>query len=342
MAAAATPGPPAGSSRDQSQRALSFLVNADSTGVIIATVLLVVVIGILHPRFFSIDQLRDTVDQSVYVAILAAGTAFLIAMRELDLSIGSQFGLTLVSAALLISHGMNPWLAALIGIAMGVALGLFNALLVEVVSIPAIIATLGTLSMFSGLADALTNGQQVTGLPFNNSFFTVVGGNQLGVPFGVWVLIAVVVILTVLLRFTTFGYRVRSIGSNPDAASFSGISRPRVRIQALVLMGALCGVAGIVGLGFFASGDPTIGGGYELQAIAAAIIGGTPLRGGSATVIGAAFGAILLGAVSSGLVFLNVPLNWSSFATGAVIILAVSIDSVVRRSRNRRKAVNVL
>jgi ribose transport system permease protein len=103
-------------------------------------------------------------------------------------------------------------------------------------------------------------------------------------------------------------------------------------------MGVLCGVAGVLGLAFYDSGDPSIGTGLELQAIAAAIIGGTPLAGGSATVLGAAVGAVLLSVVNSALVFFNVPLNWSAFATGAVILLAVSLDSVLRRGRRRRQA----
>jgi len=213
-----------------------------------------------------------------------------------------------------------------------------NAILVQGIAIPAIVATLATLNMFRGLAIALSSGQQVQGLPQQSAFFTRLGGSTAGLPTSVWILIITAILLTLVLRFTPFGYRVRSIGSNPEAATFSGISIPRVRVQALVLMGVLCGVAGILGLAFFESGDPNIGTGFELQAIAAAIIGGTPLRGGSATVIGAVFGAILLSVVSSGLVFFNVPLNWSQFATGAVILIAVSLDSLVRRRRRGRSA----
>jgi ribose transport system permease protein len=217
-------------------------------------------------------------------------------------------------------------------------MGLFNAVLVQAVAIPAIVATLATLNMFRGLAIALSHGQQVTIVPLASSFFTKLGGTTLGLPTGVWVMIIVALILTAVLRLTPFGYRVRSIGSNPEAAAFSGISIPRVRVQALMLMGALAGLAGVLGLAFFESGDPNIGTGFELQAIAAAIIGGTPLRGGSATGIGAVFGAILLNVVSSGLVFFNVPDNWSQFATGAVILLAVSLDSLVRRRRRGAEA----
>jgi ribose transport system permease protein len=315
------------------QSVTTRLVEIESVPVLLATIALVLVIGILHPVYFHWSQLKDVLQQSVYVGILAMGMAFLLSMRELDLSVGSIFGLALISSALLMSHGMNPWIAALIGVGLGGAMGLINAILVQVIAIPAIVATLATLSMYRGLALALANGQQVTNLPINNSFFTKLGGNTAGLPTSVWILIALALILTGVLRFTPFGYRVRSIGSNPEAATFSGISIPRVRVQALVLMGLLAGLAGMLGLAFFESGDPNIGTGFELQAIAAAVIGGTSLRGGSATVIGAVFGAILLSAVNAGLPFLNVPQNWSAFTTGAVILGAVSLDSLVRRRR---------
>jgi ribose transport system permease protein len=309
----------------------------ESISVLLATLALGAVIGILHPEFLSASQIRDVLQQSVYVAIMAAGMSFLIAMREIDLSAGSMFGLTLIIAALLMQGGMDPYLASTIAIVLSACMGLINAVLVQVIAIPAIVATLATLSMFRGLAFALSNGQQVTRLPVGNSLFTFFGGKQLGLPVSVWVLLIVAIVLSVVLRLTPFGHRVRAIGSNPEAATFSGISIPRVRIQALILMGVLSGIAGILGLAFFASGEPNIGAGFELQAIAAAVIGGTSLAGGSATVVGAMIGAVLLTEVSSGLVYFNVPQNWSAFATGAVILAAVALDSIVRR-RGRRGA----
>jgi ribose transport system permease protein len=316
---------------------LSRFLRIECLSVLVATIALGAFIGIIHPNFLSSTQIRDVLQQSVYVAILASGMAFLLAMREIDLSVGSIFGLTLIIAALFMQSGMNPWLAAVIGIACGGAMGLVNAILVQVIAIPAIVATLATLSMYRGLALALSDGQQVTGLPFGNSFFTFLGGKQLGIPVSVWGMIVVAIVMTVVLRFTPFGYRVRAIGSNPEAATFSGISIPRVRVQALVMMGVLAGIAGIFGLAFFASGEPNIGSGFEFEAIAAAVIGGTSLRGGNATVVGAMIGAILLTEVSAGLVYFNVPQNWSAFATGAVILAAVAIDSLVRL-RGRRSA----
>lgn len=314
------------------RRALDF----ESNSVVLATLLLVVIISIVHPNFLSASALLDLLQQASFVGIMAIGMAFLIAMREIDLSVGSMFGLSIILTALLMRAGVPPWVAAPLTIVFGAAMGLFNAAIVQVFKIPAIVATLATLSMYHGLALALTKGQAVPNMPIGSSFFSALGGRHFGVPAAVFVLVLIAVILTVVLRMTPFGYRVRGIGSNPDAATFSGISIPRVRVQALVLMGALCGAAGVLGLAFFQSGDPNFGLGLELQVIAAAVIGGTPLRGGRATVVGAVVGAILLAVVSSGLIYFKIPINWSAFATGAVILLAVSVDSILRRRREVR------
>ncbi len=327
-----TPPAPAGL-RDLGRRTLEV----ESNSVLIATVALILFIGVIHPDFLAWGQLKEIVQNASYVGIIAGGMAFLIAMREIDLSVGSMFGLTLIAASLFMQHGMNPWLAALLGVLLGCGLGLINAILVQFIAIPAIVATLATLSIYRGLAQALSGGEQVTGLPADNSFFTFLGGDLLGIPTSVWVLVIVAAALTAVLRFTPYGYRVRSIGSNPEAATFSGISIPRVRVQTLVLIGGLCGLSGMLGLAFFISGDPNIGSGFELTAIAAAVIGGTPLRGGSATVVGAVLGSILLSAVNSGLAYFDVPVNWSSFATGAVILAAVALDSLIRGRRRHRR-----
>jgi ribose transport system permease protein len=296
--AAGASKPPAGAGLGDAGRRV---LEVESNSVLVATVALVLFIGILHPDFLAWGQLKEVVQNAAYVGIIAAGMAFLLSMREIDLSVGSMFGLSLVAAALFMHHGTNPWLAALLGIVIGCAMGLLNAILVQFIAIPAIVATLATLSMYHGLSQALSHGAVVTGLPAQSRFFTFFGGDFAGLPVSVWVLILTAIVLTLVLRFTPYGYRVRAIGSNPEAATFSGISIPRVRVQTLVLIGALCGLSGMLGLAFFISGDPNIGSGFELQAIAAAVIGGTPLRGGSATIVGAVLGSILLSAVNSGL-----------------------------------------
>ena len=192
-------------------------------------------------------------------------------------------------------------------------MGLFNAILVQFIAIPAIVATLATLSMYRGLSQALSDGEQVTGLPADNSFFTFLGGDVARPPgerlgpdprrdrADRWCCAS-------RRTATACGRSART----PRRRRSRGISIPRVRVQTLVLIGALCGPArACSALAFFISGDPNIGTGFELQAIAAAVIGGTPLRGGSATVVGAVLGSILLSAVNSGLAYFDVPVNWS-------------------------------
>jgi ribose transport system permease protein len=241
-------------------------------------------------------------------------------------------------AALLIHSGMPSWSGAITGVVIGALLGLTNGLLIQIFRLPSIIATLATLSIYRGLVYALSNGNQVVSFPLTDPFATFVGGSLFGIPTNVWVMLVTVALFTVILHTTPFGYRVRSIGSNPDAAQFSGLPMRQVRLLAFVLMGTLGGLAGILALGYFGSSDPNLGVGYELLAIAAAVIGGTPLRGGKATIIGAALGSILLGVVNSGMAYFNVPINWTEFATGTVILLAVALDSSLRRSRAARRS----
>jgi ribose transport system permease protein len=329
-------GPATGGGPGRVRATVRLLAGQDYVGVLVATIVLVLVIGAFDRRFFQFGQLMNILSQSSYIGILACGMAFLLAMRELDLSVGSVYALTALTCALLAEQGLNPWLSGLLAIVVGGLLGLFNALIIQYFALPSIVATLATLSLYRGLTLALSSGTQVLGPAIDDPFSKVLGGFVARVPVTGIVLVVVCAVLTLVLRSTPFGYRVRSIGSNPEAAQFSGIPVARVRMQTMILSGALGGLAGVMTIGYFGSSDPNIGTGYELLAIAAAVIGGTSLRGGKASVVGAALGSILLGVVGSGLAYFNVPINWNQFATGAVILAAVSIDSVVRRRRSAR------
>lgn len=315
---------------------LTRIVRARAFSVVAATIVLALAIAVFNPRFLQVGQLLDILQSSTYIALLAGGAAYLLAMREIDLSSGSMFALTLIAVALLIQSGVDPWIAAVLGVVLGAVLGAVNAAAVNLLGIPTIVVTLATMSVFRGLGVGITGGTQVTGLPVDHAFFTVIGGKIAGIPVSIGVVAVVLVIMAVALHHTPFGYRILAVGSNPDAAEFSGISVRRVRTAGLVIMGALAGLAGVLGLAYFTSGDPNIGTGFELQAIAAAIIGGTALRGGSATILGAAVGVVLLNVVSAGLTYFGIPANWSAFATGSAILLAVGLDSLARRRRAAR------
>jgi ribose transport system permease protein len=314
--------------------AIRSVLGADWSSALLALIALFAIIGILHPEFLKPTQLINVIQQSAYIAIMAAGVCFLLTQGEVDLSVGGTYVLASVVAAILIQNGVAPWAAAGVAIGLSLAVGALNAVIVLVIRIPSLIATLAMGWVLHGLASAISEGKQIVGLPIEDSFFMIVGGGSfLGLPISVWTLIVVVGGLTVVLRRTPFGFRVREIGSNPEAAAFSGIPINRTKVLAFLLCGGLAGLSGMLGLAFFTSGDPTTGGGFELFAVAGAVIGGNPLSGGSATVFGAAVGAILLNAVSTGLVYFNIPAAWSQFATGAVILLAVSLDGLIRSRR---------
>lgn len=311
----------------------------DEFGIAAVLVALVVVVGIAHPEFLTGTNLLTTARNAVYIGLMACGMAFALAMREVDLSVGGTYALCVVFGAWLIQGGLNPWLAVVVMLAVAALLGTVNALITTHARLPSFIVTLATAMLFRGVALALARGKQITGLPSGDAFFTRVGGDLGGAPTAVWVLLAAVIVLTVVFTRTRFGAQVRAVGSNPDAAEFSGLPVKTIRVKALALCALMAGVAAVLTLAFFSSGDPTIGQGYELNAIAAAIIGGTPLMGGRGSIPGAAIGSLILSTVAAALVFFQVPINWTTFATGAVILVAVTLDAVLRRYRGRRRGV---
>jgi ribose transport system permease protein len=336
-----SPAPTAPAERspaEPTRRMLRRIVRHEEFGITAVLLALVLLIGVFHPNSLSRQALITTALAASTVALIAYGMVFLVAMTEIDLSVGSIFAFSALVSAELMAHGMSPWLALLTGPLTGVVLEAANGFVANTFRIPVIIVTLGTLTLYAGLATVITNSQAVTGLPLNSSFFKVLGGNVLGIPFSVWVVVVVGVLLTVVFRRTPFGARVRAIGSNATAARFSGIRVGRTRLQALMLVGVLCGLAAVLSLAYQEGADPTLGSGLELQVIAATIIGGTAISGGSGTVAGALIGALIIAVINGGLVYFSVGPNWSGVVTGMTIVVAVSADGVVRRRRAARLA----
>ena len=313
---------------------LRRLATADWTSALAALIVVLVVVGVFHPNFLAPGQLINVLQSAVYAALIAAGLVFLIPQNEIDLSVGGNYVLTGIVAALLMRAGYAPVLAIPLALSVSVGIGLLNALTSQIIGIPSLIGTLAMSWMLRGLALALSNGTQVTGVPLQDPIIRVLGGGKiLGLPVSVVLLIVVGIVLALVMHKTPFGYRIREIGSNPDAAAFSGIPIRATRTWGFVVAGLMAGLSGIVALAFFPVGDPQSGGGIELFAVAGAVIGGTPLAGGRATVFGAILGSVLLTAVAIGLVYFQIPATWAQFATGAVILGAVSVDGLVQRQR---------
>ncbi len=306
-------------------------------GVIAAIAVLLAVTGGLHPGFLSVASLANIAQAASFFGIMSLGTVFLLAMREIDLSVGSLYGLSIVAAGLLVQHGTSPWLAAAAGIAAATALGAVNGILASFFRLPVLIITLGTLTAYAGISAVLTNSQTIT-LTATGAFFTDLGGTYLRVPLMVYAFVVLAAVLSVFFHRTRFGFAVRSAGANPRAAVLAGYRIDRMRVMVTALSGALCGVSGMLTLAYFGAADPSQGNGYEIQVIAAAIIGGTSLVGGSGTVWGALLGALLISLIQAALIQFGVGANASYVVTGTVIVAAVGLDALIRRARARPRS----
>jgi len=291
------------------------------------------IVSLFHPEYASVSSLQNLATNASYFGTMAFGMVFLLSMREIDLSVGAIYGLSILIAAKIMEQGVNPWAAAALSLIAGIACGAVNGLISNMLRVQTIIVTLGTLSMYSALALILAHDTTVVDLPTRQSFFTSFGIGWAGMPTSVWMAIAVGVCCQVLYRYTKFGYRVRAIGSNPEAARLAGISIARTRLQALMLQGFICALIGTTTLAYIQAADPNTGQGYELSVIAAAIIGGTALSGGAGSIPGAMIGALIISTISTGLVQFGISADWGDFATGGVIVAAVALDTWLKRRR---------
>jgi ribose transport system permease protein len=310
----------------------------EEIGVIAALVVMMVVIGIARPRFLNPVNLLTILGNTTFQGMLSLGMVFLLAIREIDLSVGWMFNFAAVIAALMMVAGFNPWLAALAGICFGALLGLVNGVIAVGLRLPTIIVTLGTFSMFQGLSLVVNNGRAIVPADQSSSYFTLISTKIGIVPVVALVFVLLAIGLHLVLRCTRFGYRVQAVGSNPEAARLAGIPNALVRLQTLVLMGAISGLSGVLYVGFRGAIDPNEGSDFALVVIAAVIIGGTPLSGGYGTVIGAVIGMLIIQVISSGIIFFGIDATWSTFVTGAVIVLAVALDQLVKYQRSRHAA----
>jgi ribose transport system permease protein len=309
----------------------------EETGVIVALVALIIFIGAANPIFLQPKSLLQLLSNSAFIGMLAVGMVFVVVIRDIDLSIGWMFNFSAVIAGELMIAGIEPFIAALAGIAFGALLGLINGVLAVGLRIPVIIITLGTLSVYRGLS-LIVNGSKAVIPPDKDApYFQLWDTKILGIiPMVAVAFVILAIVLHVVLQHTRFGYRVQAMGSNPDAARLAGIPVDRTRIMVLVLMGAIAGLAGVIFLGFRGAVDTNTGDTFLLPVVAAVIIGGTPLSGGRGTILGAVLGAVIIQTIQSGILFLGIDAKWSIFVTGAAIIVAVAVDQLVRRQRTRK------
>ena len=282
-----------------------------------------VILAIASPVFATSANLLNVALATSVTALLAAGQTFVIILAEIDLSVGAILGFSAAITAMVLRHH-STITGIVVGLAVGAAAGLINGLLVTKTRMPSFIATLATLSILSGLALQLTQGNPVSVTDYN---FQNIGQARIaGIPTPVWIMIVVFVIFGILLARTRFGRYAYATGDNAEAAKLSGISVDRVKILAFVISGALAALAGFIVTARLSTAEPTAGTGLELEAIAAVIIGGTSLAGGRGDLLGTIVGALILGVIDNGMNLLNVNPFLQDVVKGVVILFAVLLD----------------
>ncbi|MEW6227265.1 MAG: ABC transporter permease [Bacillota bacterium] len=300
------------------------LRNMRQYGLIMGLLLLGVVLSILSPVFPTPANLLDIVLQSSVNGAIALGMTFVIATGGIDLSVGSIWALTGITIGLLVKSGI-PWpVAVLLGLGAGVVCGAFTGLLVTRGKVPPFIATLGTMSVYRGLALIISNGYTVYGFP--RGFQFIGSGKLLMIPMPVIILAAAFLLARFLFSRCAFGRYVVAIGGNKEAARLCGINVNRYVLQAYVVGALLAAVGAIIATSRLDAAEPIAGSGAELDAIAAVVMGGTSLSGGEGNIAGTLVGALVIGTVRNGLTLMNVPTFYQIATIGLIIIAAVLAD----------------
>ena len=301
--------------------------------IALVVIILMVILSFISPTFLTSENLITTILGIVMMGIVAVGMTIALVSGGFDLSVGSVMSMSGVVAGSLVLSGMNIWIASLIGLVASLLSGLITGFFIGKIKINPFIMTLGMQGVVQGIAYAVTQGAPLSISNVPNSFLFIGQGNIMGIPALIWILVIIVIIGDFLMRKAVVARKVYYIGSNENAAFFSGIRIARVKTWIYVLTALLAGLAGILTLSRFSVADPTAGTGMELQAIAACIIGGASLTGGEGSVLGALLGSVLVGIVNDALVLLNVSVYWQSLVTGLVLIAAVTLDVLTHRKR---------
>lgn len=304
-----------------------------------ALIVLVIFFSLASPNFLQFNNIVGILLATAVNGILALGVTFVIITGGIDLSIGTVMTFAAVMTGVFITNwGLPVWLGVLGGVLSGAVAGLVNGLLIAKLKIPSFIATLGMLNVAKGLALVIA---ELRPIYFNDdpSFNQIAMGSLLGmiipgfeIPNAVLILFGLAFVASLILGRTVLGRYTYALGSNEEAARLSGVNVDTWKIAVYTLTGAFSGLAGVVIASRINSAQPSLGQGYELDAIAAAVIGGTSLSGGKGTITGTIIGAFIISILTNGLRILSVPQEWQTVVTGGIVVLAVYLDLVRRRS----------
>jgi rhamnose transport system permease protein len=325
--------------RSSKARIARHLTVARELGVLVVLILLVCATFATNTRFLSEQSVRDVLLGAAILVILAVGQTLVIVTRNVDLSVGSLVGLIAFGTGkLLVEYPGAPLIVALLaGMAAGAAFGALNGALVALAKVPALVITLGTLYVYRSIDYLWASGQQINASDMPHGFLDFGRSpGMLGIPWLAWIALVVVALATFYMRSYRSGRELYAIGSDPDAARLSGTPSGRRVFGVFAVNGALAGLAGVLYAARYGTLDATVGTGLELQVVAAAVIGGVAIFGGSGTVYGAALGALLLTTINSALPVLQVDAFWQQAFVGALILAAVGLDRLLAVRLTRR------
>ncbi|ALX50253.1 ribose ABC transporter permease [Lentibacillus amyloliquefaciens] len=304
----------------------TFFKDFSKLGPLIGLIIMVIFLGFMSDAFFTLDNIFNLLRQISVNALIAFGMTFVILTAGIDLSVGSLLALGSALTAGLLTSGMDPILAVLLGLLIGFGLGAINGLIITKGKVAPFIATLATMTIYRGATLVYTDGMPITGLSDSFAFEMIGGGYVFGIPFPVILMLAVFLILFFVLKKTVFGRQVYAVGGNEEVSVLSGIKADRVKIWVYSLTGMLSVLAGMILTSRLNSAQPTAGEMFELDAIAAVVIGGTSLMGGRGRITGTLIGALIIGVIDNGLNLMNVSSFYQQIVKGGVILLAVLLD----------------
>jgi rhamnose transport system permease protein len=313
------------------------LVRFRELSIILFILLLVVVVAIDTPAFLTTDNFRNILLNISILVIVALGQTMVIITRGIDLSVSSMIGLIamMVSFTVVAFPAVSPPLAVLLGMFLGVILGSLNGLVITVGKVPPIIATLGTLSIYRGMVFLYSGGTWINSFEMPDGYRALAKAAPLGIPNIILFAAIVALAVYIFLNYTRPGRDIYAVGSNPEAANVAGIPVQRTLFMVYVISGLLAGLAAVLWASRFESAQTNTALGFELQTVAAAVVGGVNIFGGSGTVIGVILGAFLLGTIENALILVRISPFWQLAAQGLLILLAVIVDSAIRRRLQR-------
>jgi rhamnose transport system permease protein len=311
----------------------SILARFREVALIGFIVLLMVLISLRNPAFLTITNFKDILLDISILAMVALAQAMIIITRGIDLSVASMLGLTAMMVSFLLkAYPETPIvLIVLLGMALGSVLGGLNGLIITVGRVPPIIATLGTLSIYRGLIFLYSNGTWINAFEMPADFKQLAKGVPLALPNLVITALIVAAIVYVFLNHTQPGRDIYALGTNPDAAKISGIRTQRTTFMVYVIAGIICGLAGVMWASRFEAAQTNTALGFELQTVAASVIGGVSMMGGIGTVPGVLLGALLLGVIQNGLTLSGISPFWQLAVQGFLILLAVISDAAIQQ-----------